>query len=83
MRRSQKIRADCLESKQNKNSEAEGETRLNQSAGKGIGARTAELNQPARAQKELGRAEFIQQQLSEAENILGLGKIEQRLEAFV
>ena len=40
----------------------------------------AELNQKARDQKELGRGELIQQ-VSEAENILGLDKIVQRLEA--
>ena len=40
----------------------------------------AELNQQARDQKELGRGELIQQ-VSEAENILGLDMIVQRLEA--
>ena len=48
---------------------------------KGVWARTAELNQPVRVQKELGRGELIQQQVSEAENILGLDKIVCRLEA--
>ena len=37
------------------------------------------MNQPARSQKEVGRA--IQQQVSEAEHILGLNKIVERLEA--
>ena len=37
------------------------------------------MNQPARAQKELGRGEFIQQQVSEAENILDLDKILRKL----
>ena len=48
------------------------EARLNQSVRRGVSARTAELNQLARDQKELGKNEFIQQQVSEAENILGL-----------
>ena len=39
------------------------------------------MNQPVRVQKELGRGELIQQQVSEAENILGLDKIVQRPEA--
>ena len=39
------------------------------------------MNQPVRVQKELGRGELIQKQVSEAENILGLDKIVQRPEA--
>jgi hypothetical protein len=35
----------------------------------------AELNGPVRDEKELGRDELTQQQVSEAENILGLDKI--------
>jgi len=54
--------------------------RLNQSAWKGIGAKTAELNQPARVQEELQRGKIIQQEVSEAKNILDLVKILQRLE---
>ena len=35
---------------------------------------TTRVDQPARAQKELRRSEFIQQSVSEVENILGLDK---------
>jgi hypothetical protein len=48
------------------------EARSNQSAWRGVWAGATELSQPARDQKELRKGEFIQQQGSEAENILGL-----------
>ena len=35
------------------------EARLNQSAWRGVGASTAELNEPARVQKELGRVSLF------------------------
>ena len=38
------------------------------------------IDQPAKDQRELGRGEFIQQQVSDSENILSLGKIAQRLD---
>ena len=39
------------------------------------------MDQPARDQSKLGRGDLTQQQVSEAENILGLDKVVQRLEA--
>lgn len=44
--------------------------------------RTAEINQPARTQKELGRVNLFSRK-SESENILGLDKVVWGLEAFM
>jgi hypothetical protein len=60
--RSQKVRTDSRVSVRPSRaiqSEAEREAKLNQSAGRGVWARTAELNQPGRAQKELGRVSLF------------------------
>lgn len=46
--------------------------RLNQSAWRGVRARTAELSQPQRSEQE--RGELMWQQVSEAVNIRGLNK---------
>ena len=48
------------------------ETRLNQSAWRSGLFRIAELNRPARDQKEIGRGDLLQQDVPEVENILGL-----------
>ena len=58
-----------------KTSEAKKKPGLSQSACRGVRARPAELNQPARDQKELGGGELIQQQVSKTDNTVGLDKI--------
>ena len=83
-RRSQKIRTDCwswYEAKQSSSATDPERSQIESVSLERNLSWTAELNQSASTQKELERGAFIQQWVSEAEDIVGLDYVVQRLEA--